>query len=82
MKYHPIKINKILHIFYRFAIEFGFNKPPCGALQDNKPPEWWYQIIDSVHYLHFGILLWALTTVLTISVSILTEPIPKENLYR
>jgi sodium/glucose cotransporter 1/sodium/glucose cotransporter 9 len=66
----------------RFAVEFSYNKPPCGAPQDNKPPEWWYQIIDSIHYLHFGILLWALTTVITISVSVLTEPIGKEHLYR
>jgi len=66
----------------RFGVEFAYNKPACGAAQDNKPPEWWYQVIDSVHYLHFGVLLWALTTVITICVSIMTEPIAKDYLYR
>ena len=66
----------------RFGVEFGYNKPACGAAQDNKPPKWWYQVIDSVHYLHFGVLLWALTTIITICVSRMTEPIAKEYLYR
>lgn len=65
----------------RFALEFGFFKPPCGSSRP-KPPEWWYTYIDNVHYLHFGIILFIITGIATVIISILTKPIPEENLYR
>ncbi len=65
----------------RFGLEFGYSKPPCGSL-DARPPEWWYRVVDDVHYLHFGVLLWALSTFVAVAVSLVTEPIPEESLYR
>ena len=38
--------------------------------------------MDDIHYLHFGILLWGITGVVCILVSLITKPIPEENLYR
>ena len=37
----------------RFVVEFGFQKPACGS-GDQPPPDWWYKLVDKVHYLHFG----------------------------
>ena len=37
----------------RFGLEFGFQKPACGS-GDPPPPDWWYSVVDKVHYLHFG----------------------------
>lgn len=65
----------------RFALEFGFSKPPCGSGEE-PPPDWWYRVVDDIHYLHFGIILWGITGVVTIFISLLGDPIPKECLYR
>ena len=62
-------------------MEFSFKKPPCGT-NDPKPPEWWYRVVDDIHFLHFGILLWGIAGIVAIVVSLLTEPLPEENLYR
>ena len=40
----------------RFGLEFGFQKPACGS-GDAPPPDWWYSVVDKIHYLHFGDLL-------------------------
>ena len=37
----------------RFGLEFGFQKPACGS-GGQPPPDWWYSVVDKVHYLHFG----------------------------
>ena len=65
----------------RFVLEFGFSKPPCGS-GEAPPPEWWFRLIDDIHYLHFGIILWAITGIVIIAVSLMTPPIPEESLYR
>merc|ERR1711884_179640 len=65
----------------RFGLEFGYSEPPCGS-SDPKPPEWLYSAIKSVHYLHFGFILWIITGVVTILVSLVTEPIPSKYLHR
>ena len=51
-------------MIHRFGLEFGYSKPPCGS-DDPKPPEWWYSLIDSLHYLHFGFILWGITGIVT-----------------
>ena len=48
----------------RFGLEFGYAKPPCGS-GDPKPPDWWYSLIDNLHYLHFGFILWMITGIVT-----------------
>jgi len=65
----------------RFGLEFGYAKPPCGS-DDPKPPDWWYSLIDNLHYLHFGFILWIITGIVTILVSLVTEPIPGKYLHR
>lgn len=65
----------------RFILEFGQSKPACGS-GDPNPPKWWFDIVDDIHYLHFGILLWFITGIVAIGVSLITDPIPEESLYR
>ena len=55
----------------RFAWEYAYSTAPCGEEEDDKRPD----IIKKVHYLHFGILLWGISTIVTIIVSLLTPPI-------
>ena len=50
--------------FTRFGLEFGYAKPPCGS-DDPKPPDWWYSLIDNLHYLHFGFILWIIVLIVT-----------------
>jgi sodium/glucose cotransporter 1/sodium/glucose cotransporter 9 len=65
----------------RFGLEFGFQKPPCGS-DAQKPPEWWYMLIDNIHYLHFGVLLWFISGLVAIIVSLMTDPPPEDSLHR
>ncbi len=72
------------HFFFcpfRFILEVSFTVPACGS-DDDEPPDWWYTIIGDVHYLHFGLFLWALCLVVAVVISLLTRPIPKDCLYR
>ena len=56
----------------RFIWEYAYSPVPCGEEdQDGRP-----DIISKVHYLHFGILLFGIVCIVTIIVSLLTEPIP------
>ncbi|XP_050710836.1 sodium/glucose cotransporter 4-like [Eriocheir sinensis] len=67
----------------RFIMEFAFVIPPCGEPESaDKRPEWIKVIVGNVHYLHFGCILLLLTMVVTVAVSLLTEPIPEKCLYR
>ena len=55
----------------RFIWEYAYKTVPCGEEdQDGRP-----DIISKVHYLHFGILLFVIVTVVTVVVSLVTEPI-------
>jgi len=66
----------------RFVLEFGYFIPPCGSSIPDKRPSFIKHFVDDVHYLHYGALLFVATGVLTIVISLMTEPIPKEKLYR
>jgi len=57
----------------RFITESCYPKVPCGDA-DSTP-----SIIKSVHYLHFGILLFGIVCIVTIVISVLTEPIDKKH---
>ena len=56
--------------------EFIFSKPRCG-FADSRPV-----FVIGVHYLYFGILLAAITVVISASISLLTPPINRRYLYR
>jgi hypothetical protein len=78
LSFSTLHIPTSLFFHSRFGLEFGYSKPPCGSL-DPKPPQWWYTYIDSVHYLHFGFLLFLITGAVSILVSLVTEPIPGKD---
>lgn len=62
----------------RFAWEFSYAVPSCGsAVQDPRP-----DIIANMHYLHFGVLLFFISVIATITISLLTPPIDDKKLYR
>ena len=56
-------------------------QPACGS-NDPEPPYWWKRVVGDIHFLHFGVLLWGITGIVAIAVSIVTEPIPENSLYR
>ena len=68
----------------RFVLEISYQhlKPECGSEQKDKIPQWWYKVIGNIHYLHFALILWGICTVITIAISLVTTPLPKERIYR
>merc|ERR1719153_809913 len=66
----------------RFGMEFSFNKPACGDFDAKTPPDWWFTLVDNIHYLHFGLLLCFISGVVTIAVSLMTPPPPPDSLHR
>ncbi|XP_053273761.1 sodium/glucose cotransporter 5 isoform X3 [Pleuronectes platessa] len=58
----------------RMVLEFGFPPPRCGVV-DSAP-----NVLRSVHYLHFAILLCGLTAIVVTIVSLLTPPPTPEQL--
>ena len=55
----------------RFAWEYSYTKYPCGEEDKSSMPD----IISKVHYLHFGIILYGIVTIVTIVITLLTPPI-------
>merc|ERR1719153_994134 len=66
----------------RFFLEFYYTVPACGDFEAPQPPEWWFMVVDKIHYLHFGLLLWGISGIVTIGVSLATPPPPEESLPR
>jgi len=68
----------------RFALEFGYSIPACGDPLDSPraPPDWWYTLIGNIHYLHFGVILFFISGLVAMSVSLLTAPIDRKHLHR
>ncbi|KAK1874802.1 Sodium/glucose cotransporter 4 [Dissostichus eleginoides] len=60
----------------RMVLEFSFKAPACGQ-PDGRPA-----LLAQVHYLHFALILLALTCLIMAAVSLATPPIPEEHLYR
>ena len=56
----------------RMILDFVYPAPGCGEV-DTRPG-----IVSQVHYLYFGILLFVISMVVTIVVSLLTKPIPEK----
>jgi len=62
----------------RFAWESAYPPVFCDEeIHDMRPP-----VIKDVHYLHFGILLFALVVIVTVVVSLLTAPIDDKHVSR
>ncbi|XP_067934509.1 sodium/glucose cotransporter 4-like [Watersipora subatra] len=64
----------------RFLLQYAVypQPPPCGSDEENKVPD----IVHKVHYLHFGCILFVITFIVTIVVSLLTKPINPRKLIR
>ncbi|XP_074523825.1 sodium/glucose cotransporter 4 [Halichoeres trimaculatus] len=60
----------------RMVMEFSYRAPSCGQ-KDSRPA-----ILADVHYLYFALILLALTCIIIAVISLMTSPIPKENLHR
>lgn len=56
----------------RFIWQFSYDEPPCFQIHLDKRPS----IISKVHYLHFGIILFIITCIVSWTISLLTAPIP------
>ncbi|XP_040578218.1 sodium/mannose cotransporter SLC5A10 isoform X2 [Lepeophtheirus salmonis] len=65
----------------RFGLEFGYSEPACGDVNSPRPPSWWYLLIKDLHFLNFSILLWCLSGLITITISLITPSIPKNKLF-
>ena len=66
----------------RFGLEFGYFKPSCGSGLPDERPAFVKHFVDDIHYLHYGALLFLITGTAAIIISLMTEPIPEEKLYR
>uniref|UniRef100_A0A2C9JXY2 Sodium/glucose cotransporter n=1 Tax=Biomphalaria glabrata TaxID=6526 RepID=A0A2C9JXY2_BIOGL len=62
----------------RFIWEYSYRNYPCGEEYKSEKPD----IVGKVHYLHFGIILFAIVTLVTVVVSLLTAPIADVHLER
>ncbi|KAF8768378.1 Sodium/glucose cotransporter 1 like protein [Argiope bruennichi] len=62
----------------RFIWEFSYTVPSCASqLPDPRPA-----IISKVHYLHFGIILFVISCIVTVVISYATQPIANKHLPR
>ncbi|NXF14595.1 SC5A9 protein, partial [Rhodinocichla rosea] len=58
----------------RMILEFSYSAPSCGE-QDRRPA-----VLKDVHYLYFALILFVLTAIVIVLVSLCTPPIPEEKL--
>lgn len=63
----------------RFGLEFGYSIPPCGSTEVDQRPKAIKELVGKIHYLHFGILLFAFCTIVAIVVSLFTEKIDSKH---
>uniref|UniRef100_A0A8C3MY36 Uncharacterized protein n=1 Tax=Geospiza parvula TaxID=87175 RepID=A0A8C3MY36_GEOPR len=57
----------------RMILEFSYSAPSCGE-EDRRPA-----VLKDVHYLYFALILFVLTSIVTVLVSLCTPPIPEEK---
>ncbi|NXE65253.1 SC5A9 protein, partial [Calcarius ornatus] len=58
----------------RMILEFSYSAPACGE-EDRRPA-----VLKDVHYLYFALILFALTSIVILLVSLFTPAIPEEKL--
>ena len=63
----------------RFGLEFSYTVPPCGSGLPDPRPDFVRIMVGKLHYLHFGVLVFCLTGIMTVIISYLTEPIPEDR---
>jgi hypothetical protein len=62
----------------RMGLEWSHTAPPCGSDQpDNR-----FQVVAKVHYLHFAIILFGISSVIIVVVSLLTKPRPPSKVTK
>ncbi|KAH9404140.1 hypothetical protein TYRP_014656 [Tyrophagus putrescentiae] len=61
----------------RMILEFAIPAPACSSTEPDPRP-----FITKLHYLHFGIVLFAISAAVAIVVSLLTKRPEEKNLYR
>jgi len=66
----------------RFGLEFGYTIPACGTGLPDTRPEIIKRLVGDIHYLHFGCILFVITLIVTVVVSLLTEPMDPDYLHR
>lgn len=66
----------------RFGLQFGYSSPPCGSGLPDTWPEFVKSTVDKFHYLHFSAFSLLLSGCVGVLVSLMTDPIPEERLYR
>lgn len=66
----------------RFGMEFSTTVPACGDFTSPQPADWWVTIVQQVHYLHFGLILWAISGLVAVAVSLVTPAPPASSLHR
>lgn len=54
-------------------LDFANPKPPCGE-EETRPP-----VLYKVHFLYFAVIVSAVTFIVSVIVSLLTTPRPKEK---
>ena len=54
-------------------LEFSYSHPACGQ-EDLRPA-----VLARVHYLYFAIILFSLSCIVIVAVSLATAPIPKQH---
>lgn len=57
----------------RMALEFAYQAPSCGQ-EDPQPA-----FVADVHYLYFAIILFAITSLIIVAVSLATAPIAEQS---
>lgn len=59
----------------RFIMEFSYSVPTCASgLPDPRP-----SVLIKVQYLHFGIILFIISCIVAIGISLLTDPIAEDK---
>ncbi|XP_022257731.1 sodium/glucose cotransporter 4-like isoform X2 [Limulus polyphemus] len=59
----------------RFTWEFSYTVPSCASGQPDPRP----YILSKVHYLHFGCILFVISFLVTVTVSLLTQPMDTKH---
>ncbi|MEE6495454.1 hypothetical protein FKM82_002058 [Ascaphus truei] len=62
--------------FIRMVMDFVYRAPSCGE-EDTRP-----SVLKDVHYLYFALILFALTVIICLVISLFTPAIPEKDLAR
>ncbi|XP_005090987.2 sodium/glucose cotransporter 4 [Aplysia californica] len=62
----------------RFAVQYSYQSPPCGSDEPDPTPA----IVKNFNYLYFSIFLCALSTIVAVVVTLLTDPVDDKCIQR